>query len=344
MKSWRNVFLAGLGFLLQASDVLSSDEEVQFFPSYVHWTEDGWRARVVGWVFEPERDDIFRAQVMKRLESFSPADGDAALFQERAWPFLADAEEGEKVKLLVDGKSLGSPRSGDEGALLYDGPLPEGVAPRPGDRIAVKTAPRRGDGKVFETQLRVVDAEGLSVISDIDDTIRVSSVTNKKELLAGTFFRPWRAVPGMADVYAKLAKEGAAFHYLSNGPAPLQAPLEEFLTSEKFPEGSFHLRAFSVRRLAIEAIYENDGRHKRAALIEILKDFPRRKFILVGDSAEADPELYGEAARIHGPQIQKIFIRDVTGEDRDAPRYRKAFDRLPAGLWVLFTDPSVLRP
>lgn len=74
----------------------------------------------------------------------------------------------------------------------------------------------------------------------------------------------------------------------------------------------------------------------------MLNDFPRRCFVLVGDSAEQDPEIYGELARANPERIAAIFIRDVTGEPVDAPRYAQALRGLPAGRSTLFTDPDGL--
>jgi phosphatidate phosphatase APP1 len=41
---------------------------------------------------------------------------------------------------------------------------------------------------------------------------------------------------------------------------------------------------------------------------------PRRKFILVGDSGEKDPEVYRVMQRLFPDQVLKIYIRDVLGE------------------------------
>ena len=65
--------------------------------------------------------------------------------------------------------------------------------------------------------------------------------------------------------------------------------------------------------------------------------------LLVGDSGEADPEIYAELARTHPAQIVGIRIRDVSDEDASAPRYRATFEGLPAALWQVYTDPQTLR-
>ena len=74
----------------------------------------------------------------------------------------------------------------------------------------------------------------------------------------------------------------------------------------------------------------------------MLADHPRRRFVLVGDSGERDPEVYGAIAREHAARIDAVLIRDVTGEPADAERYRLAFDGVARERWRLFTDPAEL--
>jgi phosphatidate phosphatase APP1 len=65
--------------------------------------------------------------------------------------------------------------------------------------------------------------------------------------------------------------------------------------------------------------------------------------VLVGDSGEKDPEVYGQIAREHPAQILRIYIRDVTGDRADDARYRGAFRGIPAEKWQLFRDPVEVR-
>jgi len=76
----------------------------------------------------------------------------------------------------------------------------------------------------------------------------------------------------------------------------------------------------------------------------ILKDFPQRKFILVGDSGEKDPEVYAALARKYPDQIIFIFIRDVTDESAQSERYKKAFKEIPQAKWKIFKKPDELLP
>ena len=76
-----------------------------------------------------------------------------------------------------------------------------------------------------------------------------------------------------------------------------------------------------------------EGRHlSDARLVENLSGF------LVTERVDASPL----PRREHAEQVARIFIRDVTGEDRASERYRKAFAGLPAEKWLIFDDPSEL--
>jgi len=161
--------------------------------------------------------------------------------------------------------------------------------------------------------------------------------------LLNTFAREFVAVPGMAAWMQRCAAAGptASFHYVSGGPHQLYPALAEFLQAQAFPPGTVHLRSVD---LAHEAFAAGAGTrvHKLAAISRLLSDFPRRRFVLVGDSGEQDPEIYGELARAHRGRIAAIFIREVTVARTDDARYAQALRDLPRELWTVFTDPGRL--
>ena len=76
-----------------------------------------------------------------------------------------------------------------------------------------------------------------------------------------------------------------------------------------------------------------------------MADFPGRRFLLVGDSGERDPEVYAEVARRRPEQVTGIAIRQVEGK-RPLHRQRAWLDRvarkLPAGFMTVFTEPDDL--
>ncbi|KAI9591702.1 hypothetical protein BDF19DRAFT_453939 [Syncephalis fuscata] len=158
--------------------------------------------------------------------------------------------------------------------------------------------------------VNLISPHGISVISDIDDTIKMTGILHGvKTVLGNTFFKKTTDVPGMASVYNEWYKRGVAFHYVSNGPWQLYPMLDQFFREHQFPPGAAHLRMYD----GISAVLQDvPGQTKQDRIIDIFNDFPHRRFILVGDSGEKDPEVYADIAKRFPDRVVCIFIHDVT--------------------------------
>lgn len=95
--------------------------------------------------------------------------------------------------------------------------------------------------------------------------------------------------------------------------------LHQFINNHHFPPGSFHLRPSTG---IFSKLVQESGRSKRESICKILRDFPHRKFVLVGDSGEIDLEIYTRIAVEFPGQIIKIFIRDITTRQYHSPATR----------------------
>lgn len=116
----------------------------------------------------------------------------------------------------------------------------------------------------------------------------------------------------MAKWYSDLAKAGGEIHYASNGPQELFPVVTEFLDSGGFPLGSITLKEYGGATSTLSKLFEEPGSRKRAAVEDILIEFPYCRFILVGDSGEMDLDLYLALAHQYPKQVLAIYIRDVT--------------------------------
>ncbi|KAI8644497.1 hypothetical protein BD408DRAFT_441698 [Parasitella parasitica] len=162
----------------------------------------------------------------------------------------------------------------------------------------------------------LIEPTGISIISDIDDTIKDTQIlSGARTVLSKTFFEPPQGVSGMADAYMAWYTQGASFHYVSNSPFQLMPMLEKFLRDSQFPPGSMHLRDDGK---LLSRLVETPGQAKRDAILKIIADFPQRRFVLIGDSGEIDLEIYTRIASEFPDQILKIYIRDVTTPDAKA--------------------------
>jgi hypothetical protein len=181
-------------------------------------------------------------------------------------------------------------------------------------------------GQTGKGRVRLIEPEGVSVITDIDDTIKVTGVPGEHSiLLRNTFCLDFVPAPGMADMYRGLAD--TPFHYVSGGPWQLYGPLYDFLISGPagYPEGTFHFSDFPKNvfgKGTIENLFQGFTNslqktydHKFDQIGILLNNFPKRKFILIGDSGELDPEVYRAIREKHSGQIQEIRIRDVVNDE-----------------------------
>jgi hypothetical protein len=299
-------------------------------------------ARVEAWIYETEHRPGASALLARYLELDLDA-LDAAgreRFLHRTQLFRVDSERRKRLHLrFEDGTQALSPRSRGNGRisleLRLDQPAPAVAQPRwIGYHARLDDQGPEASGRVL-----LLPERGLSVVSDIDDTIKDSNVLDRHELLLNTFVREFRAVPGMAARYRRIVAgdPGASFHYLSGSPIQLYPALADFLANEGFPPGSLHLRDVD---LSDELFGRSEGTpgHKLAVLRRLLAEHPHRRFLLVGDSGEQDPETYGEIARESPRQIAGIAIRDVTGQARDDARYAAAFSGVDPRLWRIVAD------
>ncbi|KAJ5760377.1 hypothetical protein N7520_007533 [Penicillium odoratum] len=164
--------------------------------------------------------------------------------------------------------------------------------------------------------IEIIEPVGISLISDIDDTVKHSAIASgAKEMFRNTFVRELAElkVSGVDQWYTQVAQKGVQIHYVSNAPWQLYPLLERYFKLAGLPPGSFHLKQYSGM---LQGIFEPTAERKRGNLEQILRDFPERKFILVGDSGEADLEVYTDIALANPGRILGIFIRDVTTPEK----------------------------
>jgi hypothetical protein len=324
------------------AEPLERDEDVLFLPGTARVLEDGRiEVDLQAWIHEKDRQKILDTALAHylglKLSSMSPA---ARLrFARRTSLFHAEAEEGTVLEIDF---GQGTPHvfmpPSDAGGRTG---LRTTVALTPDPRLAPWLrfhARVAGPGRRIEGRALLVPAQGLSVISDIDDTVKVTQVRDQQQMLLNTFARDMKAVPGMAQHYRDLARNPQTrFHYLSSSPIQLLPALADFLNDAGFPPGSMHLRESTTWRTLIPGNGESRA-HKLAAIGRLMEDFPERRFLLIGDSGELDPEIYGEVARTRPERVEGVVIRDVTAEGRDAPRYSSAFEGVDPARWHILKD------
>jgi phosphatidate phosphatase APP1 len=180
----------------------------------------------------------------------------------------------------------------------------------------------------------------LGIVSDIDDTVLQTHVTERLRMLWLTVSRNAHTrlpFPGTTELYRALVAgpTGAGRNpvfYVSKSPWNLYDFLVQFLDKHGLPRGPLLLRDVG---LSVEAPMD----FKSACIAELFATYPRLPFVLIGDSGERDPDIYVEAAARHPGRVRAIYIRDVGS----SPARRKQLAALAGEARRLGCDMLCLR-
>jgi hypothetical protein len=335
----------------QVVSEIASDEVVVFYPTYAHRTTDekSWVVHIHGKIFEPEEDSLKRAAllgIMRRSFGLSKEEEETTTFKERARAFLVDNERNKTIHIRFGDSVFRAGKSGANGhfssnLVLSNEQIEELTSAQNDRRILRYTAVLPvDDRRELAGNIELIEPRGLSVVSDLDDTIKISQVADRRALLANTFLRLYQPVAGMPALYQKWEQLDARFHYVSASPWQLYGPIADFLTAEKFPAGSLHMKMFRLHDRSALSLVATQDKYKPEVIDKILTDFPQRRFVLIGDSGELDPEIYGALGRKHPAQIARILIRHVGATEGSEARYEAAFKEIPRERWQVFTAPE----
>ena len=332
---------------VRAPSAVKDDERVVLFPSVGTLAPDGetWVVPIHGWIFEPT-DSVVRAGLIEEiLEECTDRSIDAeerARFERRVAGFLVDNERGKRIAVEVAGRTVVLPASRPNGHFRGEVRLAAGEAIERAPDGILALSVRAANGRVFRGRARLLPPTGVAVISDLDDTVKVSEVADRGRLIARTFFEEFEAVPGMAELFATWRARGASFHFVSSSPWNLAESLLAFLADAGFPVDTIDLKDVRLKDGSFLDLFASGSVTKPRAIEARLAQFPRRSFILVGDTGEEDPEVYAALLRSHSEQVVGVALRNVTGARRDDARFAHLFEGIDPERWVLFDDPALL--
>jgi phosphatidate phosphatase APP1 len=339
-----------------ATSDIHADEEVVLFPTSAHFDEarGTWSVPIHGIIYEPEGSSLARdamVAAISELLDVKAGTPEAENLDRRVRLFLADNERGQDICVRIGSQAYAAGTSGANGhfqkELRFSTSEIDRLRVEPtidGSFLVLEAVTRQSDDRRFIGRVQLVDPTGLSVISDIDDTIKHSQVGDHRAVLANTFLHRFKPVPGMPELYRDCARKGLVFHYVSGSPWQLYLPLAEFLAAEGLPSGSFDLKHFRLKDKSAIGLLQSQEATKLPAIERILTAFPQRRFILIGDSGEQDPEIYAKAAAAHRGQVVGIFIRNVTGETIGNARFEAIRNGIANEKLVLFDRPAELQP
>ncbi|MDQ3799609.1 MAG: DUF2183 domain-containing protein, partial [Acidobacteriota bacterium] len=196
--------------------------------------------------------------------------------------------------------------------------------------------PLNEDGQTVRAVARVLvppPTASFGVISDLDDTVITTNVTNRlKMFLTVALLNEYTRMPfkGVAAFYRALQKgaggaENNPIFYVSSSPWNLYPFLTEFLKLHDIPLGALFLKDFGNHTIFNSGDHST---HKTSSIEAILNAYPHLPFILIGDSGEKDPEIYREIVRKYPTRIRTIYIRSIDTK----PERLAAIDKLTAEI------------
>jgi phosphatidate phosphatase APP1 len=163
------------------------------------------------------------------------------------------------------------------------------------------------------------DRAAVGVISDVDDTVLHTGLTERAGMLRTTLL--YNATtrlpyPGVASFYTAL-RDGTGgvarpIFYVSGSPWNLYDMIVRFFEIQGIPPGPLFLKDWGIDE---HKFFREDTRtYKLDRIMTLLDTYPHLDFVLIGDSGQEDPEIYAEVVRRAPGRIRVVYIRDVTSD------------------------------
>lgn len=147
------------------------------------------------------------------------------------------------------------------------------------------------------------------IVSDIDDTIKMSGILNSKVEITyhGLFTK--KAFAGMSELYQELSNEETSINYVSGSPQLIRSRVESFLDHNDFPQA----HNLILRR----SLFDDTVVYKTIKIRELIKKHNPDKIIMIGDDTEHDPEIFQTIYEENADKVESIYIRAI--QNRQMP-------------------------
>ncbi|KAI9753980.1 MAG: hypothetical protein M4579_004910 [Chaenotheca gracillima] len=187
----------------------------------------------------------------------------------------------------------------------------------------------------------LVPTEGFTIVSDIDDILRVTKIYEPTEGLLNSFARPFTPWMNMPEIYANWSRSlpDFHFHYLTTTPEQVTRNYMEFIY-KTYPGGSFDTRPLNFSDVSATLSI------RKFLLTKVFETFPKRKFILVADTSNSDVMSdYPQLGLDYPDQVQCIFLRNTSATDSGDkfPYNTKVFKDVDPKKYMFFNVPDDLR-
>ncbi|KAF6809622.1 hypothetical protein CSOJ01_06794 [Colletotrichum sojae] len=362
--------LSSLG--ISDGDLAAQPTQVLNVPAYGNWTDDGWNVRVHGNVFKQPNisqskvDDLANIFLIDVDVADLPPDQQAQARNVTKSIFVVQQGDQNVTVNFVNDVSVRPGASGGAvnargGAQTISMPY---LTTGQGDFDAfVKLQNTTGSGgghlvpgtetnsiqtlnmyvngtMTGNATAYLVPPQGVTILSDIDDILRVTKIYQPKEGLLNSFARPFTPWENMPEIYANWSASipDFHFHYLTTTPEQVTRNYMEFIY-KTYPLGSFDTRPLNFSDVQATLSI------RRFLLDKIFRTFPQRRFILVGDTTNSDVmKAYPAMYKDYPGQVLCILLRNTSATDSGDlfPYNTEGFKDIPQNNYMFFREPNDL--
>lgn len=330
-----------------SESTIDEDELLDFYPTDAAFDEKAqvWRVPIHIHAYEIERAGIrlYLTELALRWSyGLEVSEGNRDVFESRVRGLYRDNERAENVTAYLCGQAYALVPTAANGQSVTEIELSiEQVSDCEKDNRLTISATAK-DQREFTGEVRLLSSEGFSVISDLDDTIKDSNVQNKRALLESTLLQPFKPIEGMSGAYQSLSAMGVQFHLVSSSPWQLYGDISQFLTEFNYPWMSLNLKSFRFRDPSLANLLKPSTKTKPEQIESVLSRFPSRKFLLVGDSGEHDPEIYLDMMRKYPDAVVGFAIHDVGNIPVGGKRRQALLSGVDSSKILIFKDAKLL--
>ncbi|QDS77993.1 hypothetical protein FKW77_002199 [Venturia effusa] len=343
--------------------------QVLNIPPYGNWTNDGWQIRFRGNVYKQPNTSQSRLNDLANIFLIGTDISDLpAEQQDQARNLTAEIfvvqQSNQTVSMHLEPapSAGGDGESGGGGAVTASGgtqdlTLPyrttaegdfdvfvpiqsNGLTAGNATQMIQRLNVYSGNSTLGNATAFLVPPTGFTVISDIDDILRVTKIYQPKEGLLNSFARafvPWMNMP---EIYANWSTSvpNMHFHYLTTTPEQVTRNYMDFIY-KTYPGGSFDTRPLNFSDVSATLSI------RKYLLTKYFQTFPQRKIILVADTSNSDVmKDYPQLAHDYPNQVQCILLRNTSATDDDKFPYNTAgFKNISQNKYMFFIVPDDLK-
>lgn len=171
------------------------------------------------------------------------------------------------------------------------------------------------ESEPFETRVFVVASDvDFGLVSDVDDTVMVTALPRPLVAAWNSFVVDEHArqpVPGMAVLIERLVRDhpGAPVIYLSTGAWNVAPTLQRFLRRHLYPPGALLLTDWGPTH---DRWFRSGREHKEENLRRLAREFPKIKWMLIGDDGQHDDDLYTAFTSEFPEHVTAVAIRRLS--------------------------------